>query len=313
MLWLGARRCAGPGAVPGASIGAYGSGRMSVDLVIPTIGRPSLLSLLATLRDQPGSLPSGIYLVDDRRRPSPPLIARGFDFGPLHGRLHLIHGGGAGPAAARNLGWRAATGEWVAFVDDDVLPAGDWLEQLLSDLHAAPLPAAGSQGQLRVPLAADRPPTDWERNVAGLARARWITADMAYRRAVLAEVGGFDERFRRAYREDVALALRIIAAGYTIVWGRRCVEHPVQPAGPWVSVRAQAGNADDALMRRLHGSAWHRRAAAARGRRPFHLAITGALLGGVAGLMLGRRPLAVAGLTAWAAGTTEFAWSRIKS
>ena len=78
---------------------------------------------------------------------------------------------------------------------------------------------AGSQGRLRVPLPAARPPTDWERNVAALEGARWATADLAYRRAVLAEVGGFDERFRRAYREDADLALRVVRAGYRIEQG----------------------------------------------------------------------------------------------
>ena len=44
-------------------------------------------------------------------------------------------------------------------------------------------------------------------------RASWITADMTYRRSALAEVGGFDERFPRAFREDADLALRLQAGG----------------------------------------------------------------------------------------------------
>src|SRR5919201_4615991 len=135
---------------------------------------------------------------------------------------------------------------------------------------------------------------------------------MAYRRAVLEEVGGFDERFRRAFREDAELALRVTGAGYRIVNGRRCVEHPVRAASPWVSVRAQAGNADDALMQRLHGEDWHRRAAAPLGRRPAHLMTTAALLTGIVGIVARRRWLVVAGLGGWLARTAEFAWSRIK-
>ena len=37
---------------------------------------------------------------------------------------------------------------------------------------------------------------------------------MAYRRSVLQEVGGLDERFPRAYREDADLGLRVVRAGY---------------------------------------------------------------------------------------------------
>ncbi len=284
---------------------------MTVDLVVPTVGRRSLVDLLAALNEQQGPLPDNIYLVDDRRRPSVPLIDGGFHAGRLHGRIHVLESNGRGPAAARNTGWRASTAEWIAFLDDDVIPTSSWLEQLASDLAKAELPIAGSQGRLRVPIPVNRRPTDWERSVAGLEDARWITADMAYRRAVLCEVGGFDERFRRAFREDADLALRVIGAGYEVVNGERRVEHPVRRSGPWVSVGAQAGNADDVLMARLHGRDWYRQTGSMVGRRPTHLAITAALGLGLVGLFSGRRWLFGAGMAAWAAGTAEFAWTRI--
>ncbi|MEJ7704730.1 MAG: glycosyltransferase [Geodermatophilaceae bacterium] len=123
--------------------------------------------------------------------------------------LRVLRSRGRGPAAARNIGWRHARSEWVAFLDDDVLPDLDWWKALAADLADLPADVAGSQGILRVPLPADRPPTDWERGTAGLATSRWITADMAYRRDALAAVGGFDERFLRAFREDADLALRV--------------------------------------------------------------------------------------------------------
>ena len=51
-----------------------------------------------------------------------------------------------------------------------------------------------------MPLPDGRRPTDWERSTAGLQDARWATADMAFARGALEAVGGFDERFPRAYR-----------------------------------------------------------------------------------------------------------------
>jgi len=284
---------------------------MTVDLVIPTIGRRSLVDLLCALAEQSGPLPDSIFLVDDRRRAATPLIERGIDLGRICGRIHLLHGGGRGPAAARNLGWRSSSADWIAFLDDDVVPGPEWLVQLALDLETAALPIAASQGELRVPRPSNRRPTDWERNVAGLEGARWITADMAVRRSVLQELGGFDERFARAFREDAELALRLTAAGYQIVDGRRQVQHPVRPTSPWVSVRAQAGNADDALMTHLHGPRWYERAGSARGRRPMHLGISLALLVGLIGMATGRRWLGRIGLGGWAAGTAEFAWRRI--
>ena len=135
-------------------------------------------------------------------------------------------GGGRGPAAARNTGWRATAAPWVAFVDDDVdLPLG-WVRGLEEDVARAAARVAAVQGRIEVPLPAGRRPTDWERNVAGLAGARWITADMAVRREALEAVGGFDERFPRAYREDTDLALRLLDAGWELHRG------PAAPATP---------------------------------------------------------------------------------
>jgi histidinol-phosphate phosphatase family protein len=292
------------------------------DLVVPTVGRESLGRLLAALAAAGGPLPGQVLLVDDRSVDQPTPLLRSAP-PRLADRLAVVRGRAAGPAAARNLGWRRATAPWVAFLDDDVEPGPSWLADLEADLAALPPEVAGSQGRLRVPLPAGRRPTDWERNVHGLETARWATADMAYRRAVLEEVGGFDERFPRAYREDADLALRVVRAGHRIERGRRRTTHPVRRADRLVSVRLQAGNADDVLMAALHGRGWRRAAGVPRGRRPRHLATTaagvlalGALAARGAGRATGSRvrwgaPLALLAGAGWLAGTAELAWARI--
>ncbi|HVL99653.1 MAG TPA: HAD-IIIA family hydrolase [Egibacteraceae bacterium] len=298
---------------------------MSVAVVVPTLARPSLAALLDALAAARGPLPEQVVLVHDRPGPEAALPVR--LPARLTDRVVVLSGPGRGPAAARNTGWRAADAEWIAFLDDDVVPASDWLARLADDLDGLPAVVAGSQGRVHVPLPGHRRPTDWERNVAGLERARWATADLAYRRVALAAAGGFDERFPRAYREDADLGLRLVRAGWRIVRGGRTVAHPPRPAGPWVSVRLQAGNADDPLMRALHGAGWRQAAGVPRGRRGRHLAITAA--GAAAAAGLAQRPgprtrrggrggrssaadvLAVAGAAGWLAGTAELAWARI--
>ena len=287
----------------------------SVDVVIPTAGRESLAALLEALAgsgsgsdDPPGGR---VILVDDRRRPHPPL-ADGVD-GAVWQALwvEVVPGRGRGPAAARNAGWRAASAEWIAFLDDDVAPEHGWAQRLRGDLASLGSAVAGSQGTIRVPLPADRRPTDWERNVAGLEAARWVTADMAYRRAALGAVAGFDERFERAYREDADLALRVSRAGWRLERGARGVSHPVRPADPWVSVRLQAGNADDVLMRALHGPQWRARAGAPAGRLRRHLATVGAAVVALGAAAAGRRRFALGAAAGWCAGVGELAWARI--
>jgi histidinol-phosphate phosphatase family protein len=281
-----------------------------VTVVVPTLGRRSLRTLLDSLAGSTGPLPKRIVLVDDRRRRDESLLD--FDVpARLTGRVAVLDGRAAGPAAARNVGWRVADTEWIAFLDDDVAVDSDWLERLADDVAGADGDVAGIQGRLVVPRPVGRAPTDWERNVIGLERARWATADLTYRRCVLERLGGFDERFPRAYREDADLGLRVTAAGWRIVPGTRGVTHPVRPVGPWTSVRLQAGNADDALMRAKHGQSWRRRAGVPAGRRPRHLAVTAAGLVGLAGLAAGRRQVAALGFVMWGIGTAEFAWSRI--
>ena len=279
------------------------------DVVIPTVGRPSLPRLLRALDEGSGPLPGRVFVVDDRGNLDViPLELSGISQAFAR-RVRCLPSNRKGPAAARNAGWRASRAEWVAFLDDDVIPTPTWKQDLDEDLTGLPAGVAGSQGNITVPFPHDRRPTDWERNVASLEAAKWITADMAYRRDVLEEVGGFDERFVRAYREDSDLALRVGRAGYALVVGRRRSIHPVLPTSPWASVRRQAGNADDVLMWALHGD-WdpeQRRL----GRKVTHVLTTMAGITSLAALSVGRQRLALVAGLAWGASTARFAWARI--
>jgi histidinol-phosphate phosphatase family protein len=283
---------------------------MSFDVVVPTVGRESLVRLLEALASGSVPVPGRVLVVDDRRDRGRALLPPGFP-------VEVVPGRAAGPAAARNLGWRRSRAGWVAFLDDDVVPGPTWVAELLTDLDGLPPAVAASQGRIVVPMPPGRRPTDWERNLRGLETARWATADMAYRQAVLAEVGGFDERFPRAYREDADLGLRVVAAGYRIVRGWRVVTHPVRPAGRLVSVRLQAGNADDVLMLAVHGRGWRARAGVPRGRRPRHLVVTGlgvvALGAGLLARRSGRRARLVSFFAGagWLAGTAELTLARV--
>ncbi|GAA3847391.1 glycosyltransferase [Streptomyces phyllanthi] len=287
------------------------AGDATYAVVIPTLGRPGLGVCLRALAEASGPKPARVVLVDDRADTEGPPVT--LDLPPsLRSRTTVVPGGARGPAAARNTGWRAAGRvPWIAFLDDDVMPGPTWCDDLALDLAEVTGRTAGITARIEVPLPAHRRPTDWERGTAQLATARWITADMVYRREALEAVGGFDERFRRAFREDADLALRVLDAGWTLTEGGRTTLHPVRPAGRWTSVRLQAGNADDVLMTRLHGRDWWRRADAPRGRLPAHLAVTGAGAAALACALLGRGRAAAACASAWLAGTAEFALARI--
>jgi hypothetical protein len=158
----------------GTHVKARDSNRLSPEvattIVVPTVGRPSLQSLLAALAT--GSVPvtAPVVLVDDRPEPDGDL-----DVGTRDLEVRVVRSGGGGPARARNVGWRASRTAWVSFLDEDVLPDPDWYARLLADLAAASPDTPRVPGRLQVP------------------RPR-VTADLSYRRSALAAVGGFDER-----------------------------------------------------------------------------------------------------------------------
>jgi histidinol-phosphate phosphatase family protein len=283
---------------------------VSFSIIVPTLGRPSLGRLLDSLAAATGPRPECVVLVDDRPGDCQPLLTSAAP-GWLNDRVIVLRSGGTGPAAARNVGWRATKSDWAAFLDDDVEVSAHWLDELRDDLAAAGPDVGASTARITVPLPPRRRPTDWERGTAGLATAQWITADMAYRRGALIDVGGFDERFPRAFREDSDLALRVIHAGYRIASGQRQTRHPVRPARWNASIAQQRGNRDDALMRKLHGSRWHERAGASRGRRSAHLLTTAVGALALAGALARRPRLALPALAAWAVSTGEFTWARI--
>jgi len=274
-------------------------------VVIPTIGRSSLPDLVAAVDRSPA--PACIVIADDRPDPTPAL--------PLPATkapLVVVRSYGSGPAAARNVGWRSTESEWVVFLDDDVVVPADWCAQVARDLRDLPAEVGASQAWLHVPHPTGRRPTDEERRTTGLVGAQWITADMAYRRSALFATGGFDERFPRAFREDADLGLQTVRAGYSIVWGDRVTTHPLTSRGGWrSSLRAQAGNADNAVMRAKYGRHWRKLIAAGRGRTAIHALTVASGATAMAALAGRRRRLAAAAGTSCALLTVEFAIERI--
>ncbi|HLL37391.1 MAG TPA: glycosyltransferase [Streptomyces sp.] len=281
-------------------------------VVIPTLVRDSLADCLAALAASIGPKPDQIVLVDDRPHPEPGALDHPLSvLGDLRPRATVLAGGGRGPAAARNTGLRAVTTPWAVFLDEGVQPGPHWCAQLDRDLAADAPDIAGSQGVIAVPLPGGRAPTEAERETAARARARWITADMAYRTDALKQARGFDERFHGAHRADIDLALRLLDTGLRIRQGRRTSRMPVPPADRWASLRAQRRHADDVLMRRLHGPRWWHRAVAPSARPSAPLAVTATGTTACALAAAGHRRAALAAGVGWAAGTAAFARARI--
>lgn len=137
-----------------------------------------------------------------------------------------------GPAAARNRGLQAASGEIIAFTDDDCLAPPDWLTRL-AEGYARHSAVAGVGGGLIAPpgILATNIYAQYEHYVAqavykvgeaeslgGFECPAGGTANMSYRKSILEAVHGFDESFPVAAGEDADLKMRICQQGHPLLY-----------------------------------------------------------------------------------------------
>ncbi len=220
--------------------------------------------------------------------------------------MYLATRGGCGPAVARNLGWHAASGEIIAFTDDDCVPEPDWLANGISAFVDG---VAGVSGRTIVPLPQN--PTDNDLNLTGLQRSDFITANCFYRRKVLEEVGGFDERFASAWREDSDLYFSIRERNYELAWASGAiVVHPVKEEKWGSSLRQQRKRFYNALLYKKHPQFyWHYIQPAPPWN---YYGMLAALLAAAAGLVFAIPLLAAAGLIVWLYLVGAFIYRRLK-
>jgi glycosyltransferase involved in cell wall biosynthesis len=285
--------------------------RPAVAVVVPSCARPRLLSrcLAALMRQTLAGSAFEVVVVDDAdddaTRSVAAAAAAGSGAGP---RVYCLSGQPRrGPAAARNAGWRFARAPVVAFTDDDTIPDSDWLRCGLAAMAGG---AAAVRGRIEVPTPG--PLTDHALMTKGLERAEFVTANCFVRREALLAVGGFDERFRRAWREDSDLHFELLRRfGEVPAAPQAIVRHPVRPA-PWgISVRQQANAMFDALLYRKHPTLYRARCGRVHAPRLYY-AIVGSTAVAFAAAAGGSRELAAGGGLAAAGLAGVLAWRRLR-
>ncbi len=144
------------------------------------------------------------------------------------------------PAAARNVGIAAATGDIICCTDADCEPADDWLEQItlpLQDLHITA--CKGTYATRQTSLVARFVQLEYEDKydlMAGEATIDFIdTYSAAYRKSDLVAIGGFNESF--AYLEDQELSFRLAGAGHPMVFQPSAVVYHRHAASLWAYFR----------------------------------------------------------------------------
>ena len=142
----------------------------------------------------------------------------------VHPNVRLLDNPGRRSSAGRNAGWRAAAGAYVLFLDGHVfIPGPDLLRATLRAFEAG-------AAVLSRPQPLDPPGLTPFQHTVAVARASWLghqgeseiyreqeaevdpsSAGAAYRRELLSELGGYDERFDAC--EDVEFNERVKLRG----------------------------------------------------------------------------------------------------
>lgn len=155
-----------------------------------------------------------VILVDDGS--TLPMASIAAEYGVL-----VIRTQNQGLSSARNAGLEAATGEIVAYIDDDAYPDPDWLTYLadgfLRTRHAGiggPNIAPAGDGRI-ADCVANAPGGPVHVLISDELAEHIPGCNMAFRKAALQAIGGFDPRFRVA-GDDVDVCWRLQHLGWTL-------------------------------------------------------------------------------------------------
>jgi len=202
---------------------------MDLSVVICTHNRATkLTSALEHLQSlvAPGDISWEIVVVDNGSTDNTPAI-----IAAVAARTGLpiryVYEGHPGLGAARNAGTSESTGEIIAFTDDDVFPAVDWLNAIVSEFRRD-AELAGLGGRVELHNLLDYPVSIRTRTdrfqLSGTGDLMWGIpgCNMAFRRKALLAVGGFDPDFGAGAMlqsaEDMEFIFRALKHGLKLVY-----------------------------------------------------------------------------------------------
>lgn len=191
-------------------------------IIIPTCNRPADLErCLRVLQPQLQQHPCEVIVSDDSRDDSTQkLLAAEFP------AVKMAFGPRCGPGANRNAGAHLASGEWLIFIDDDVIPSPGFLSAYMAAFENQTNQAVFHGLTVATPKKTS---LLWEApEVLGPLQC-FPSCNFAIRRALYAQSGGFDERFNPSF-EDMEFASRLKGLGENCGFvPAAIVLHPVRP------------------------------------------------------------------------------------
>jgi glycosyltransferase involved in cell wall biosynthesis len=166
-----------------------------------------------------------VVLVNDGSRDSTPeVIARAQTRATC--RFEVINQQNAGLAKGRNAGIARASGERIIFIDDDVLPLPNFVEEHLRSDAAHPKNIVRG-GAINVESFDVLPPPVWK--LKDYSGNFFWTTNVSVPLATIRAIGGFNESFSEYGWEDIDVGLRLRFGGMKATFNPKALAYHWRP------------------------------------------------------------------------------------
>lgn len=208
---------------------------MRATIQLCTYNRAALLErvLDACFEQTAGAGTYEVVLVNDGSTDSTPAVierARARATCPFE----VINQANSGLAKGRNAGIARSSGERIIFIDDDVLPLPNFVEEHLRSHAKRPL-AIVRGGAINVENFDDLPPPVW--NIRHYSGNFFWTTNVSVPLATIRAIGGFNESFSEYGWEDIDVGLRLRFGGVRAVFNPKALVYHYKP-------RPRSGNVE---------------------------------------------------------------------
>lgn len=207
---------------------------MMITIIMPTKDRPDKVINALNIYKNIISDDWEIIVIDDGSEQT-------LQLPDIH-ELKLLKQNPSGPAAARNMGIKAAKGDIVFITGDDIVPDKNLISEHLITHKQNPGKSIAVLGY-----------TTWAKNIRHTPFMKWLenggpqfkywditdqqdvyyghlyTSNISFKRDFLIDNGFFDERFHSAAWEDIELGLRLKDKGLRIIYNKNAIafhDHP---------------------------------------------------------------------------------------
>jgi glycosyltransferase involved in cell wall biosynthesis len=205
---------------------------MKISIVIPAYnaGKTIVQAVAQSVAQAKGPMEVEVIVVDDGSNDDTAKIAESAG-------ATVIRQENAGPAAARNRGWKSGTGQVICFTDADCVPSAGWIENLLDGFGNREIGAVAGSYEIAnssswLAYWVHQGIMERHKRMPPCVQA-FGSYNVSIPRYVLEATGGFDPGYRQASGEDNDLSYRIIKNGWRIAFRPKAKVAHYHPERVW--------------------------------------------------------------------------------